>query len=106
MTEEKKPVTPPVQEGEIAECTVEQIMPYGAFVDIGGEDGLVHVSDLSHGHIDKPEDVEAALKEAFSPALKERLVFMDFQTDQTENVWPMVQGGKGLTEMILGSADL
>lgn len=59
----------------------------------------------SYGHvgmrIDKPEDVEAALKEAFSPALKERLVFMDFVTDQTENVFPMVEGGKGLSEMIL-----
>ncbi len=59
----------------------------------------------SYGHVgmrvDKPEDVEAALKEAFSPALKERMVFMDFQTDQTENVFPMVEGGKGLSEMIL-----
>ena len=59
----------------------------------------------SYGHvgmrIDKPEDVEAALKEAFSPALKDRMVFMDFQTDQTENVFPMVEGGKGLSEMIL-----
>jgi len=59
----------------------------------------------AYGHvgmrIDRPEDVEAALKEAFSPALKERMVFMDFQTDQTENVFPMVEGGKGLSEMIL-----
>ncbi len=59
----------------------------------------------AYGHvgmrIDKSEDVEAALKEAFSPALKERLVFMDFQTDQTENVFPMIAGGKGLSEMIL-----
>jgi acetolactate synthase-1/2/3 large subunit len=37
---------------------------------------------------------------------KDRLVFLDFITDQTENVWPMVQGGKGLTEMILGAEDL
>ncbi|MFN3715226.1 MAG: acetolactate synthase 3 catalytic subunit [Thiobacillus sp.] len=59
----------------------------------------------AYGHvgmrIDKPEDVEAAIREAFSPALKERMVFMDFQTDQTENVFPMVEGGKGLSEMIL-----
>ena len=59
----------------------------------------------SYGHvgmrIDKPDDVEAALKEAFSPALKERLVFMDFITDPKENVFPMVEGGKGLSEMIL-----
>lgn len=33
--------------------------------------------------------------------MKERLVFLDFQTDQTENVYPMVEGGKGLSEMIL-----
>jgi acetolactate synthase-1/2/3 large subunit len=57
----------------------------------------------AYGHvgvrIDKPGDVEGALREAF--ALKDRLVFLDFITDQTENVFPMVPGGKGLTEMIL-----
>ena len=44
------------------------------------------------------------LKEALK--LKDRLVFMDFITDQTENVWPMVKAGKGLSEMLLGSEDL
>ena len=62
----------------------------------------------SYGHvgmrIEKPGDVEGALREAF--ALKDRLVFMDFITDQTENVWPMVKAGRGLTEMLLGSEDL
>jgi acetolactate synthase-1/2/3 large subunit len=57
----------------------------------------------SYGHvgmrIEKPEDVEPALQEAFSR--KKDLVFMDFITDQTENVFPMVPGGKGLSEMIL-----
>jgi len=61
----------------------------------------------SYGHvgmrIDKPSDVEPALKEAFSR--KNDLVFMDFQTDPTENVFPMVPGGKGLSEVIL-SEDL
>lgn len=59
----------------------------------------------AYGHIgmkiEKPSDVEDALKEAFSPKLKERLVFMDFMTDQKENVFPMVPNGKGLSEMIL-----
>ncbi|BCM25751.1 acetolactate synthase 3 catalytic subunit [Methyloradius palustris] len=59
----------------------------------------------AYGHvgmrIEKPSDVEGALKEAFSPALKERFVFMDFLTDQKENVFPMVPNGKGLSEMIL-----
>ncbi|MGL4767775.1 MAG: acetolactate synthase 3 catalytic subunit [Formosimonas sp.] len=49
--------------------------------------------------IEKKSDVEGALIEAL--ALKDRLVFMDFQTDQTENVFPMVQAGKGLSEMLL-----
>jgi acetolactate synthase-1/2/3 large subunit len=56
-----------------------------------------------YGHrgvlIDKPADVEPALREAF--ARKDELVFMDFLTDQTENVYPMIPGGKGITEMIL-----
>ncbi|OQW40239.1 MAG: acetolactate synthase 3 catalytic subunit [Proteobacteria bacterium SG_bin4] len=57
----------------------------------------------SYGHvgmrIEKPGDIEGALKEAFK--LKDQLVFLDFITDQTENVFPMVPGGKGLSEMIL-----
>ena len=57
----------------------------------------------SYGHvgirIDKPADVEAALKEAFKRT--DELVLMDVITDQTENVYPMIGGGKGLTEMIL-----
>ncbi len=56
-----------------------------------------------YGHggvlIDKPADVEPALREAFKR--KDELVFMDFITDQTENVYPMVPGGKGISEMIL-----
>ena len=62
----------------------------------------------AYGHvgmlIQKPSEVEPALKEAFK--LKDRLVFMNFITDQTENVWPMVKAGKGLSEMLLGSEDL
>ena len=62
----------------------------------------------AYGHIgirvDTPADVEGALREAFKQ--KNELVFLDFQVDQTENVYPMVQGGKGLTEMILSAEDL
>jgi len=49
--------------------------------------------------IEKPADVEPALKEAM--AMKDRLVFMDFITDQTENVYPMIPAGAGQNEMIL-----
>ncbi len=59
----------------------------------------------SYGHIGmqikNPSDVTSALEEAFSKKNKERLVFLDFLTDQTENVYPMVPNGKGLSQMIL-----
>ena len=62
----------------------------------------------AYGHvgmlIEKPQDVEPALREA--RRLKDRTVFMDFRTDPTENVFPMVKAGKGITEMLLGSEDL
>jgi len=63
----------------------------------------------SYGHVglrvERPADVEPALHAAFNQH-KDRLVFIEFITDQTENVWPMVKQGKGLTEMLLGSEDL
>ncbi|GHD66452.1 biosynthetic-type acetolactate synthase large subunit [Jeongeupia chitinilytica] len=59
----------------------------------------------AYGHVgfkvENPADVEPVLKEAFGPSLKERLVFIDFRTDQTENVFPMIQNGKGLNQMDL-----
>ena len=62
----------------------------------------------AYGHvgmlIEKPQDVEPALREARK--LKDRTVFMDFRTDPTENVYPMVKAGMGITEMLLGSEDL
>ncbi|WP_186079877.1 acetolactate synthase 3 catalytic subunit [Burkholderia gladioli] len=62
----------------------------------------------AYGHVgmrvEKPSDVEPALREAFR--LKDRTVFLDFQTDSTESVWPMVRTGKGISDMLLGAEDL
>jgi acetolactate synthase I/II/III large subunit len=62
----------------------------------------------AYGHVgllvEKPSDVEGALREAIR--LKDRTVFLDIRTDPTENVWPMVKAGQGITEMLLGSEDL
>ncbi|QEA11927.1 acetolactate synthase 3 catalytic subunit [Comamonas flocculans] len=62
----------------------------------------------AYGHVgllvERPQDVEGALREA--RRLKDRTVFLDIRTDPTENVFPMVQPGKGITEMLLGSEDL
>ncbi|CAA9890953.1 acetolactate synthase III, large subunit [Candidatus Methylobacter favarea] len=57
----------------------------------------------AYGHvgmrIDKPEEVRSALEEAF--ALKDRTVFLDIITDRTENVYPMIEAGKGHHDMKL-----
>ncbi len=62
----------------------------------------------AYGHVgirvERPEDVEGALKEAIR--LKDRTVFLDVRTDPGENVWPMVKAGKGITEMLLGAEEL
>ncbi len=62
----------------------------------------------AYGHVgilvEKPSDVEPALREAIR--LKDRTVFLDIRTDPTENVWPMVKAGQGISEMLLGSEDL
>ncbi len=68
-------------------------------------DALPDLVKLAEGYghigikIEKPADVEGALKEALSD--KSRLYFLDFITDQTENVYPMIAAGKGHHEMHL-----
>jgi small subunit ribosomal protein S1 len=46
-----------MKEGDVLPGTVRTLMPYGAFIDMGGIDGLLHVSDISHARVAKPEDV-------------------------------------------------
>ncbi|UGQ44793.1 acetolactate synthase 3 catalytic subunit [Massilia endophytica] len=87
-----------------------QQIDYGSRYSESYMDSLPDFEKLAeaYGHvgmrIEKPGDVDGALREAFG--MKDRLVFMNFITDQSENVWPMVQAGKGLSEMLLGSEDL
>jgi acetolactate synthase-1/2/3 large subunit len=87
-----------------------QELDYGSRYSESYMDSLPDFEKLAeaYGHvgmrIEKPGDVDGAVREAF--AMKDRLVFMNFITDRSENVWPMVKTGKGLSEMLLGSEDL
>jgi acetolactate synthase-1/2/3 large subunit len=87
-----------------------QELDYGSRYSESYMDSLPDFEKLAeaYGHvgmrIEKPGDVEGALRDAF--AMKDRLVFMNFITDRSENVWPMVKTGKGLSEMLLSSEDL
>jgi small subunit ribosomal protein S1 len=46
-----------LKEGDTVSATVRTLMPYGAFLDLGGVDGLLHISDIAHSRVEKPEDV-------------------------------------------------
>ena len=87
-----------------------QEIDYGSRYSESYMDSLPDFNKLAeaYGHvgmkIENPADVDGALKEAF--AMKDKLVFMNFITDRSENVWPMVKSGKGLSEMLLGAEDL
>ena len=87
-----------------------QQIDYGSRYSESYMDSLPDFEKLAeaYGHvgmrIEKPGDVDGALRDAFG--MKDKLVFMNFITDQSENVWPMVKAGKGLSEMLLGSEDL
>eukprot|EP01030_Chromulinospumella_sphaerica_P007524 gene7524-biopygen6522 len=85
-----------------------QQIDYGSRYSESYMDSLPNFEKLAeaYGHvgmrIEKPGDVDGALRDAF--AMKDKLVFMNFITDQSENVWPMVKAGKGLSEMLLAGA--
>ena len=58
MIEEKKAEASSVRVGDLTDCTVEQIMPYGAFVRLPtGQRGMIHISELSFNYVKKVEDV-------------------------------------------------
>src|SRR5699024_1228528 len=54
---QKEAVFASIKEGEQIEGTVARLTSFGAFIDLGGVDGLVHVSEISHTHVAKPSDV-------------------------------------------------
>ncbi|MEC0274657.1 MULTISPECIES: 30S ribosomal protein S1 [Peribacillus] len=54
---QKANVLDKIESGQVLEGVVQRITDFGAFVDIGGVDGLVHISQLSHQHVDKASDV-------------------------------------------------
>ena len=66
-----------LKEGDVREGVVKKIMPFGAFVDIGGMDMLLHVSDLSHDRVHKVEDI---VKEG--QTIKVQILHLDWDKDR------------------------
>jgi small subunit ribosomal protein S1 len=66
-----------MKEGDTVTGTVRSLMSYGAFIDLGGVDGLLHVSDIAWGHVSKPEDVLTQGQE-----IQVRILKMDPETNK------------------------
>jgi small subunit ribosomal protein S1 len=57
LEEQKKQIMSGLEKGQVLEGVVKNITSYGVFVDLGGVDGLIHITDLSWGRINHPEEV-------------------------------------------------
>ncbi|MBR0038324.1 MAG: 30S ribosomal protein S1 [Bacteroidales bacterium] len=57
LEEKKKEIMSQLQKGQVIEGTVKNITSYGVFVDLGGVDGLIHITDLSWGRVSDPKEV-------------------------------------------------
>ncbi|MCB5950612.1 30S ribosomal protein S1 [Enterococcus sp. BWT-B8] len=55
--EHKKEILADLHDGDVVDGKIARLTDFGAFVDLGGIDGLVHVSEIAHHHVDKPSDV-------------------------------------------------
>ncbi|MBP3466380.1 MAG: 30S ribosomal protein S1 [Paludibacteraceae bacterium] len=54
---QKKEIISHLEKGQVLEGTVKNITSYGVFVDLGGVDGLIHITDLSWGRVNHPEEI-------------------------------------------------
>jgi len=75
LEEQKKQIISGLEKGQVLEGTVKNITSYGVFIDLGGVDGLVHITDLSWGRVNHPEEI-VQLDE------KLNVVILDFDNDK------------------------
>jgi small subunit ribosomal protein S1 len=72
---QKREIISKLEKGQVLEGTVKNITSYGVFIDLGGVDGLIHITDLSWGRINHPEEI-VKLDE------KIQVVILDFDDDK------------------------
>jgi small subunit ribosomal protein S1 len=75
LEEQKKQIISGLEKGQVLEGTVKNITSYGVFIDLGGVDGLIHITDLSWGRINHPEEVVELDQ-------KINVVILDFDDDK------------------------
>jgi len=75
LEEQKKHIISKLEKGQVLEGTVKNITSYGVFIDLGGVDGLIHITDLSWGRVTHPEEIVALDS-------KIQVVILDFDDDK------------------------
>ncbi|MDY4175191.1 MAG: 30S ribosomal protein S1, partial [Bacteroidales bacterium] len=75
LEQQKKEIISKLEKGQVLEGTVKNITSYGVFVDLGGVDGLIHITDLSWGRVSHPEEVVALDQ-------KINVVILDFDNEK------------------------
>ena len=75
LEQQKADIISKLEKGQVLEGTVKNITSYGVFIDLGGVDGLIHITDLSWGRINHPEEVVALDQ-------KLNVVILDFDDDK------------------------
>ena len=75
LEEQKKQIISGLEKGQVLEGTVKNITSYGVFIDLGGVDGLIHITDLSWGRVNHPEEIVELDQ-------KLNVVILDFDDDK------------------------
>ena len=75
LEQQKKEIIAKLEKGQVLEGTVKNITSYGVFIDLGGVDGLIHITDLSWGRVNNPADI-------VEPDQKLNVVILDFDDEK------------------------
>ena len=75
LEQQKKEIIAKLEKGQVLEGTVKNITTYGVFIDLGGVDGLIHITDLSWGRVNNPADI-------VQPDQKLNVVILDFDDEK------------------------
>ena len=75
LEQQRKEIIAKLEKGQVLEGTVKNITAYGVFIDLGGVDGLIHITDLSWGRVNIPNDI-------VQPDQKLNVVILDFDEEK------------------------
>ena len=75
LEQQRKEIIAKLEKGQVLEGTVKNITSYGVFIDLGGVDGLIHITDLSWGRVSNPPDI-------VEPDQKRNVVILDFDEEK------------------------